>query len=271
MTSKIEQKLLLRVKRASRRFDLLEPNDRIMVCMSGGKDSYAMLELLSIMKRILPFPISLVAVNLDQGQPGFPKEVLPNYLESNGVEYRIVEQDTYSIVTSKLDEGDTYCSLCSRLRRGILYNTAVELGCTKIALGHHRDDLIETALMNLLYGGKLSSMPPKLQSDDGRNTVIRPLVYCHEEWIEAYAEEKEFPIIPCNLCGSQPNLHRQKVKRLIAQLHDENPHVKHSMMGALSNVCPSHLLDETLWALTEHDEAPHADPLADIEGGCGVG
>lgn len=271
MASKIENKLLLRVKRASRRFGLLEPNDRIMVCMSGGKDSYTMLDMLRIMQRILPFEISLVAVNLDQGQPGFPKEVLPNYLERLGVEYRIIEEDTYSIVTSKLEPGDTYCSLCSRLRRGILYNTAQELGCTKIALGHHRDDAIETVLMNLLYGGKLSSMPPKLQSDDGRNTVIRPLLLCHEEWIEAYAQEQEYPIIPCNLCGSQPNLHRQKVKRLIADLHAENPHVKHSMMGALSNVCPSHLLDERLWELTQDVEHNEADPLAEIEGGCGIG
>lgn len=271
MTSKIEDKLLLRVKRAHRRFGLFAPNDRIMVCMSGGKDSYAMLELLQLLQRSLPFSISLVAVNLDQGQPGFPKEVLPTYLEGKGVEYRIVEQDTYAIVTEKLDPGDTYCSLCSRLRRGILYNTAVELGCTKIALGHHRDDVIETALMNLLYGGKLSAMPPILRSDDGRNTVIRPLIFCHEEWIEAYAAQKEFPIIPCNLCGSQPNLHRQKVKRLIAELHAENPHVKHSMMGALSNVCPTHLLDESLWELGDHVEPPPADPLAAIEGGCGIG
>lgn len=269
MSSKIEQKLLLRVKRATKQFGLLEPNDRIMVCMSGGKDSYAMLELLELLRGVLSFPISLVAVNLDQGHPGFPKDVLPNYLESKGYEYEIVERDTLSIVKSKLEEGSTYCSLCSRLRRGILYKTAIRLGCTKIALGHHRDDVIETALLNLLYGGKLSAMPPKFRSDDGQNVVIRPLLYAPEEWIVAYAEEKQFPIIPCNLCGSQENLHRQKVKALIQTLDDENPFVKRSMMGALANVSPSHLLDQKLWEITGAHADKEPDPLAAIEGGCG--
>lgn len=269
MSSKLEQKLLLRVKRATKQFGLLEPNDRIMVCMSGGKDSYAMLELLNLLREVLPFSISLVAVNLDQGHPGFPKDVLPTYLASKGYEYEIVERDTLSVVKSKLEEGSTYCSLCSRLRRGILYDTAVRLGCTKIALGHHRDDVIETALLNLLYGGKLSAMPPKFRSDDGRNVVIRPLLYAPEEWIIEYANEKQFPIIPCNLCGSQENLHRQKVKALIQTLNDENPFVKRSMMGALANVSPSHLLDEKLWALTGAHADNEPDPMAAIEGGCG--
>lgn len=267
MTSKLELKLLKCVKRASKQFGLLEPNDRVMVCMSGGKDSYAMLELLMLLRTRLPFPISLVAVNLDQGHPGFPREVLPNYFEEKGVEYKIVSKDTLSIVKEKVPEGATYCALCARLRRGILYNTAVELGCNKIALGHHRDDVIETALLNLLYGGKLSSMPPKFRSDDGRNTVIRPLLYAPEEWIIEYAEEKQFPIIPCNLCGSQDGLHRQKVKALIKELNDENSFVKISMMGALANVSPSHLLDEKLWALTgAHQDADLDSVEPDAQG-----
>lgn len=270
MISKLENKLLLRVKRATKQFGMLEPNDRIMVCMSGGKDSYAMLELLETLRPRLPFPISLVAVNLDQGHPGFPKEVLPNYLEARGVEYQIVTRDTLSVVKAKIEDNHTYCSLCSRLRRGILYDTAVKLGCTKIALGHHRDDVLETAMLNFLYGGQLSAMAPVLRSNDGRNTVIRPLFYAPEEWIIAYAEEKQFPIIPCNLCGSQENMHRQKVKALINELDAENPFVKRSMMGALGNVRPSHLLDEKLWALTGVDHyGTGPDPLAEIEGGCG--
>lgn len=268
MTSKLEIKLLNRVKRASKQFEMLEPNDRVMVCMSGGKDSYAMLELLELLRPRLPFPISLVAVNLDQGHPGFPREILPNYLESKGFEYKIVTRDTLSIVKEKIPEGGTYCSLCSRLRRGILYKTAIELGCTKIALGHHRDDVIETALLNLLYGGKLSAMPPKFRSDDGRNVVIRPLLYAPEEWIVKYAEEKAFPIIPCNLCGSQDGLHRQKVKALIKELNDENSFVKISMMSALANVSPSHLLDQNLWELTGAHQVDEPDPLSEIEGGC---
>lgn len=269
MTSKLELKLLNRVKRAAKQFKLLEPDDRIMVCMSGGKDSYAMLELLELLRTRLPFKVTLIAVNLDQGHPGFPQEVLPNYLESKGFEYEIIKRDTLSIVKAKVEEGATYCALCSRLRRGILYDAAVRLGCNKIALGHHRDDVIETALLNLLYGGKLSAMPPKLRSDDGRNTIIRPLLYAPEDWIVEYAAEKQFPIIPCNLCGSQENLHRQKVKALIKQLDDENPFVKRSMMGALANVSPSHLLDERLWEITGAHRDNEPDPLEAIEGGCG--
>lgn len=279
MGSKLENKLLARVKRATKEFGLLEPNDRIMVCMSGGKDSYAMLELLTVLKGILPFEISLVAVNLDQGHPGFPKHILPDYLREKGYEFEIVERDTLSVVKEKIPEGNTYCSLCSRLRRGILYDTAQRLGCTKIALGHHRDDVVETLMLNLLYGGKLSAMPPKFRSDDGRNVVIRPLLYCPEEWIIEYSAEKQFPIIPCNLCGSQENLHRQKVKALLQTLDDENPFVKRSMMAALANVSPSHLHDEKLWkAFGVHEwnessvpfQSTEPDPLAEIEGGCGT-
>lgn len=268
MATKLEIRLLNRVKRAAKQFGMLEPGDRIMVCMSGGKDSYAMLELLESLRIRLPFEISLVAVNLDQGHPGFPKDVLPNYLRERGIEYKIVERDTLSIVKAKIEDNHTYCSLCSRLRRGILYDTAVELGCTKIALGHHRDDVIETAMLNFLYGGKLSTMPPILRSDDGRNTIIRPLLYVPEEWISEYAEEKEFPIIPCNLCGSQENLQRQKIKAMLQQLDDENPFVKRSMMAALANVYPSHLLDERLWENAPASHASLPDPLAEIEGGC---
>ena len=277
MGTKIENKLLARVNRATKSFGMFEPNDRVMVCMSGGKDSYAMLELLTQLKTFLPFPISLVAVNLDQGHPGFPKHILPDYLSAKGYEFEIVERDTLSVVKDKIPEGNTYCSLCSRLRRGILYDTAQRLGCTKIALGHHRDDVIETLMLNLLYGGKISAMPPKFRADDGRNVVIRPLLYCPEEWIIQYAAEQEFPIIPCTLCGSQENLHRQKVKALLQTLDDENPFVKRSMMGALANVSPSHLHDTKLWdafgvEAWNNDAIPFVnnepDPLAEIEGGC---
>jgi len=261
MSSRVEHKLLRQVSKASKDFDLLEPGDKVMVCMSGGKDSYSMLALLEQIRRKVPFQLDLVAVNLDQGQPGFPVETLRGWLEEGGYEHRIVYQDTYSIVKEKVPEGKTFCSLCSRLRRGILYNVAEELGCTKIALGHHRDDIIETLMLNLLYSGQLKAMPPRLRSDDGRNVVIRPLAYCREEDIAEYAEEQAFPILPCNLCGSQENLHRKKVKRMLSALEADNPKIKGTLFAALGNVRPSHLLDRDLWAMAGLMEPVGEDPF----------
>ncbi len=222
---------------------MIEPDDRVMVGISGGKDSWALLHLLRIYRRRLPFDFSIVAVNLDQGHPGFPAHVLRDYFEAEGYEYRIVERDTYSVVKREIPEGKAYCSLCSRLRRGILYNTAVELGATKIALGHHRDDLIETLLLNQFFAGQLKSMAPKLSSDDGRNTIIRPLALCGEAEIAAYAQLRGFPIVPCDLCGSQENLRRQQVKALIGQLEGSIPGIRESLLAAAGNLKPSHLLD----------------------------
>jgi len=245
--TRIESKLLKLMSRASVQYGLIEPNDRIMVCMSGGKDSYAMLHLMRLVRRRVPFDFTLVAVNLDQGHPGFPGHMLESYFQANSDEYRMLSQDTYSIVLDKVPLGTTYCSMCSRLRRGILYNAAVDLDCTKIALGHHRDDIIETLMLNLLYSGQLKAMAPKLVSDDGRNVVIRPLAFCAEEDIQVLADEQNFPIIPCDLCGSQENLQRQKVKAMLNELNQANPKVKGNMFAALRNVRPSHLLDESLW------------------------
>lgn len=228
-------------------FSLIEPEDHIMVCLSGGKDSYAMLDMLLHLKRVAPVNFTLVAVNLDQKQPGFPAHILPAYLDKLSVDYRIIEEDTYSIVKDKIPEGSTTCGLCSRLRRGILYRVADELGATKIALGHHADDLLETLLLNLFHGGCIKSMPAKLHADNGRNIIIRPLAYCREKDISAYSQLRGFPIIPCDLCGSQPNLQRQNMKQMIAQWDAQDPSRIASMLTALGNVKPSHLLDKTLY------------------------
>lgn len=259
--SRVEYKLLRQVGRASKDFALLEPDDRVMVCLSGGKDSYSMLMLLDQIRRKVPFKLELIAVNLDQGQPGFPVEVLKSWLEEKGFEHKIVFRDTYSIVKEKIPEGKTTCSLCSRLRRGILYNVAQELGCTKIALGHHRDDIIETLMLNLLYSGQLKAMPPRLRSDDGRNVVIRPLAYCDESDIAQYSVEQGFPILPCDLCGSQENLQRKKVKRLLSALEADNPKIKGNLFAALGNVRPSHLLDRALWESSGLLEPVGEDPF----------
>ena len=245
--NKLHKRLRHAVGDAINDFNMIEPGDKIMVCLSGGKDSYALLDILRHLQASAPIDFELVAVNLDQKQPGFPEEVLPTYLESIGVPYKIVEEDTYSTVKRVLDEGKTTCSLCSRLRRGILYRTAKELGCTKIALGHHRDDIIATLFLNMFYGGKLKAMPPKLVSDNGEHIVIRPLAYVKEKDLIRYAEIKQFPIIPCNLCGSQPNLQRQIIGDMLRDWDKRFPGRIESMFSALRNVVPSHLADTDLF------------------------
>lgn len=226
--------------------ELLERGDRVMVCVSGGKDSYALLQLLERSRRRAPIDFSLLAVHLDQGHPGYDGSPLVGWLERHGFEHRVLRSDTYSVVTDKLEPGSTYCSLCSRLRRGILYNAAQELGCTKIALGHHREDALETLMLNLVFAGRIESMPARLTSDDGRNVVIRPLLYCDEPSLARYAEIERFPILPCDLCGSQQGLRRQEIKALLADLERRAPQAKESMLAALKNVRASQLLDPTL-------------------------
>ena len=228
-------------------YNMIEHGDTLLVCISGGKDSYAMLSMLMAMQKRAPVDFRLIAMNLDQKQPGFPADVLPNYLAGLGIEYRIVEQDTYSIVKEKIPEGKTTCSLCSRLRRGVIYRTAKELGANKIALGHHRDDIVHTLFLNLLFGGKLKAMPPKLVTDDGAHVVIRPMAYCGESDIAKFARGMEFPIIPCNLWGSQKNLQRQKVREMMADWDQRYPGRTESVFTALQNIVPSHLADNALF------------------------
>lgn len=264
---RLERRLLRATAQAVRDFDLIEDRDHLMVAVSGGKDSYTLLHLLMRLRERAPVRFELTAVNLDQGQPGFPAHVLEEHFRAVGVRYRMLRQDTYSIVKRLVPEGKTTCPVCSRLRRGILYNTAVELGCNKIALGHHRDDLVETLLLSALYAGSLKSMPPKLRSDDGRNVVVRPMCYAPEEDIAAFSREMRFPIVPCDLCGSQPNLRRRRVKDLLAALSAEHPAVKGNLLHALGKVVPSHLLDRGL--LARLGAATGADPWLDEEdGGC---
>ncbi|HMC13895.1 MAG TPA: tRNA 2-thiocytidine(32) synthetase TtcA [Gallionellaceae bacterium] len=234
-------------------FNMIEEEDRVMVCLSGGKDSYTMLDILCTLKKRAPINFKLIAMNLDQKQPGFPADVLPNYLKRIGVEYHIETQDTYSIVKEKIPEGKTTCSLCSRLRRGVIYRVAGELGANKIALGHHRDDLVETLFLNMFFGGKLKAMPPKLVTDKGDHIVIRPLAYCAEKDIARYARGMDFPIIPCNLCGSQENLQRQNIKEMLAVWEREYPGRTQIIFTAMQNVEPSHLLDGSLFDFKKID------------------
>ncbi len=275
---RIQKKLLRKMGEAIKDFGMISEGDKIMVCLSGGEDSYSMLNLLLDIRRKAPINFEIVAVNLDQKQPNFPAHVLPEYLTEKGVPFRIEEQDTYSIV--KRIDPNTYCSVCARLRRGILYRVAVEEGCTKIALGHHADDCINTFMMNVLYVGQLKAMPPILRSDDGRNTIIRPLIYCWEKEVAEYAATQNFPIIPCDLCGSQENLKRKKVKRFLDELEKHDfPFVRQSMMAALGRVTPTHLLDhkqfdfKSLTAMTGNIEAEldeaimgHDVPATDFAG-----
>lgn len=244
-TNKLHKRLRRQVGTAIADFNMIEAGDRVMVCLSGGKDSYAMLDVLLNLQTHAPLDFELIAVNLDQKQPGFPEQVLPEYLTKIGLPFRIVEQDTYSVVKRVIEEGKTTCSLCSRLRRGVLYRVASELGATKIALGHHRDDILETLFLNLFYAGKLKAMPPKLVSDDGRHIVIRPLAYCKEKDLAAYAEVAKFPIIPCNLCGAQKNLQRQVVKEMMQKWDKNFPGRLETMFRSIQNVQLSHLADPT--------------------------
>ncbi len=249
--NKLQKRLRRQVGTAIADYNMIEDGDKIMVCLSGGKDSYAMLEILRNLQQTAPITFELVAVNLDQKQPGFPEHVLPDYLTEIGVPFHILEKDTYSIVTEKITENKTYCGLCSRLRRGSLYSFAQEIGATKIALGHHRDDIVETLFLNMFFGGKLKAMPPKLLSDDKRNIIIRPLAYAREEDLILFAEYKDFPIIPCNLCGSQENLQRQVIKEMLQNWEKDYPGRTETIFSAIKNASPSQLADTTLFNFTD--------------------
>jgi tRNA 2-thiocytidine biosynthesis protein TtcA len=248
--NKLQKRLRRNVGKAIADYNMIEAGDRVMVCLSGGKDSYAMLDILMNLQASAPIDFELIAVNLDQKQPGFPTEVLPNYLEALGVNYHILEKDTYSIVTSKVAEDKTFCGLCSRLRRGTLYGFAQKIGATKVALGHHRDDIVETLFLNMFYQGRLKAMPPKLLADDKKNMVIRPLAYCRESDLQALAELKEFPIIPCNLCGSQDGLQRQVVKEMLQTWERQHPGPMDTIFKAIKNVSPSQLADTDLFGFS---------------------
>jgi len=245
--NKLSKRVIREAGRAIGDYNMIEQGDRVMVCLSGGKDSYSMLDILMTLKSRAPIDFEIIAVNLDQKQPGFPAEVLPDYLKKLGIPFHIETEDTYSIVKRLIPEGKTTCSLCSRLRRGVLYRVAGELGATKIALGHHRDDILATFFLNLFYGAKMKTMPPKLVSDDGRNTVIRPLAYIPESDLIAYSDWKQFPIIPCNLCGSQENLKRQEIGRMLAEWDKKDPRRAWNTFKALANIAPSHLMDRNLF------------------------
>ncbi|CAN5274724.1 tRNA 2-thiocytidine(32) synthetase TtcA [soil metagenome] len=271
--NKLRKRLCRQVGQAIGDYNMIENGDRVMVCMSGGKDSYAMLDILTLLRDRAPIQFSIVAVNLDQGQPGFPKDTLPNYLRERGVEFHIESQDTYSIVKRLIPEGATTCSLCSRLRRGILYRVAGELGATKIALGHHRDDILQTLFLNMFFGGKMKGMPAKLVSDDGRHVVIRPLAYVNEPDLERYAVDRAFPIIPCDLCGSQPNLQRQAIKDMLRDWDRRFPGRLESVFSSMANIVPSHMMDRQLhpFATIHATGVPDADgdKAFDTDGACG--
>lgn len=266
----LRRKLNRAMSRAIADFQMIADGDRVLCAVSGGKDSYAMHELLVDLSKRAPVRFSVVAVNIDQGHPGYPGHLLRDYMASKGHEFRMVNEDTYSIVTEKIPEGKTYCSLCSRLRRGILYNLAVEMGCTKIALGHHRDDAITTLMLNLVFSGQLKAMPPKLISDDRRNVVIRPLIYCAEEDLASFAEEQKFPILPCDLCGSQENLQRKAISKMLADLDARSPGARRNMLAALGNVRPSHLFDRGLWAKLGLEVASEDDASTELGMSAGV-
>jgi tRNA 2-thiocytidine biosynthesis protein TtcA len=271
--NKLSKRLHREVAQAITDFNMIENGDKVMVCMSGGKDSYAMLDVLMNLQKRAPIQFEIVAVNLDQKQPGFPEHVLPEYLTKVGVPFRIEEQDTYSVVKRVVPEGKTTCSLCSRLRRGILYRVATELGCTKIALGHHRDDILQTMFMNMFFGSTLKGMPPKLVTDNGEHVVIRPMAYCREQDLATYAQNREFPIIPCNLCGSQEGLQRQQMREMINEWDRKFPGRVDNMFTAISNIVPSHLMDRKLYPFTtiKATGAPVAggDIAFDEDEGCG--
>ena len=262
--NKLSKRLHRQVGQAITDFNMIEDGDKVMVCLSGGKDSYALLDILLNLQQRAPVKFSIVAVNLDQKQPGFPEEVLPNYLRSRGVDFHIENQDTYSIVKRLIPEGKTTCSLCSRLRRGILYRVAGELGATKIALGHHRDDMVTTLFLNMFFGSRLKGMPPKLVSDDGKNVVIRPLAYVKEPDLVRWAEHREFPIIPCNLCGSQENLQRVQVKAMINEWEKRYPGRIDNIFTAMGNIVPSHMMDKKLFPFETMRATGQAEPGGDI-------